>query len=77
MGSTLSESSREGSIRALLDDLIRQRQRLEATATEPDLLAANRLGIVYWQQELSRCLAERREAHDAAPQQGRFPACER
>jgi hypothetical protein len=57
---------RERSVRALLDDLIRQRRRLEATATEPDLLAANRLSIVYWQQELSHCMAERNRVDPAA-----------
>jgi len=65
--SVVGEHKREGSVRALLADLIRQRQRLEATATDPDLLAANRLSIVYWQQELSQCLAERRPGTDPVP----------
>jgi hypothetical protein len=38
-------------IRAILDDLIRQRHQI---ATEDrGLLEANRLGIVYWQWQLS------------------------
>jgi len=41
-------------IRAILDDLVRQRRRLRSTAAEAGLLEANRLAIVYWQRELVR-----------------------
>jgi hypothetical protein len=51
-------------IRAILDDLIRQRRRMDETA-EPGLWEANRLGIVYWQWQLSRARAAER-LHDAA-----------
>jgi len=40
--------------RAILDDLIRQRRMLARSATEPGLLEANRLAIVYWQRQLAR-----------------------
>ena len=39
---------------AILDDLIRQRQRMRAEGAERGLLEANRLGIVYWQRQLTR-----------------------
>lgn len=46
--------------RAILNDLIRQRQRMRDTEPNPSLLEANRLAIVYWQWQLTRALdAER------------------
>ena len=51
-------------IRAILDDLIRQRRRMTAS-DDPGLREANRLGIVYWQRQLSLARTAER-AHDAA-----------
>jgi len=52
-------------IRAILDDLVRQRRAMAASA-EPGLLEANRLSIVYWQLQLSRVReAERPRQHAA------------
>jgi hypothetical protein len=48
-----------GRIHSILDSLIRERQRLRNAAYEESLLEANRLAIVYWQQELHRALAAR------------------
>lgn len=46
--------------RTILNDLIRQRQRMRDTEPNPSLLEANRLAIVYWQWQLTRALdAER------------------
>jgi hypothetical protein len=53
--------------RAILNDLIRQRQRILAEREDADLLEANRLGIVYWQLQLARALsAEQSQATTAA-----------
>jgi polyhydroxyalkanoate synthesis regulator phasin len=43
--------------RSILDDLIRQRQHMRGESADASLLEANRLGIVYWQWQLSRALA--------------------
>ena len=64
--STLAPASeREARIRAILDDLHTQRRRM-TSATEKGLLEANRLGIVYWERQLSLCLAEERAHRNAA-----------
>jgi hypothetical protein len=55
---TTTGSPRELKIRAILDVLVRERQKMKQTATEPGLTEANRLSIVYWQSQLSRCLGE-------------------
>jgi hypothetical protein len=47
--------------RAILNDLIRQRQRMRDTETNSSLLEANRLAIVYWQWQLTRALDVERE----------------
>ena len=53
--------------RSILDDLIRQRQLMQGSAADASLIEANRLGIVYWQWQLSRALsAERAQAGTAA-----------
>jgi hypothetical protein len=53
--------------KAILNDLIRQRQRILAEREDTDLLEANRLGIVYWQLQLARALsAEHSQATTAA-----------
>jgi hypothetical protein len=52
-------SDREATIRAILDDLLTQRRRMES-AGERGLVEANRLAIVYWEWQLSRCAADER-----------------
>jgi hypothetical protein len=47
--------------RAVLDDLIRQRRRMEAEQADDGLLEANRLGIVYWRLQLSRAQSAQHE----------------
>jgi hypothetical protein len=42
--------------RSILNDLIRQRQRMRDSEPNPSLLEANRLAIVYWQWQLTRAL---------------------
>lgn len=42
--------------RAILNDLIRQRQRMQGTDCDRGLLEANKLAIVFWQQELRRAI---------------------
>ena len=39
-------------MREILDELIRQRQAIRRAVNDPDLLEANRLGIVYWQSRI-------------------------
>jgi hypothetical protein len=52
-------------IRAILDDLVRQRRGMGPSA-EPGLREANRLSIVYWQLQLARVRdAERPRDHAA------------
>lgn len=46
--------------RAILNDLIRQRQRMRDTEPNPSLVEANRLAIVYWQWQLTRALDSER-----------------
>jgi hypothetical protein len=45
-------------IRMMLDSLVRERQELRHLDTDRAALEANRIAIVYWQQELSRRLIE-------------------
>ena len=66
MRGATAASPRESRIRTILDDLICQRQRMRGTETESGLLEANRLSIVYWQWQLSECLATEHGARDAA-----------
>jgi hypothetical protein len=62
IGSTVVEGSRvtdpvsTDAARAILNDLIRQRQRMQGTDCDRSLLEANRLAIVFWQQELRRAI---------------------
>lgn len=48
----------EDRIRTVLDSLVGERQELRRRGTDPAALEANRIGIVYWQQELSKRLSE-------------------
>jgi hypothetical protein len=51
----------QAQILELINALVRERQRLRAARESDDVLEANRLGIVYWQQQLARrALAARR-----------------
>ena len=43
-------------VRAVLTSLVHERQVLRRAGTDPAALEANRLSIVYWQQELSKRL---------------------
>ena len=62
---TSQDASAAEKARSVLDDLIRQRQRMRAEA-DAGTLEANRLGIVYWQWQLTRAARERRADSDAA-----------
>jgi hypothetical protein len=52
--------------RSILNDLIRQRQNMRADDVDDGLLEANRLGIVYWQWQLTRALGAEGESEAAA-----------
>jgi hypothetical protein len=52
--------------RTILDDLIRQRQHMRAAGVDEGLFEANRLGIVYWQLQLSRASAVGRQRSGSA-----------
>jgi hypothetical protein len=45
-------------VRAVLASLVHERQTLRHAGTDRAALEANRLAIVYWQQELSKRLIE-------------------
>ena len=45
-------------VRSVLSSLVHERQALRYAGTDPAALEANRLAIVYWQQELSKRLIE-------------------
>jgi hypothetical protein len=51
--------------RAILDDLVHQRQLMQRNPADTGLLEANRLAIIYWQRQLPRLLAAERQC---APQ---------
>lgn len=53
---TTAESGSVAAARSILNDLIRQRHRMQATDPDRGLLEANRLAIVYWQQQLLRAI---------------------
>lgn len=55
MTAVATSEDREVRIRSILDDLLAQRRRMESAVTEPGLVDANRLAIVYWERQLSRC----------------------
>jgi predicted nucleotidyltransferase len=46
--------------RSILNDLIRQRQRMRDSEANASLLEANRLAIAYWQWQLTRALERER-----------------
>jgi hypothetical protein len=52
------QANTEDLIRVVLDSLVRERQELRHRGTDRAALEANRIAIVYWQQELSKRLIE-------------------
>ena len=52
--------------RSILNDLIEQRQHMREADADAGLLEANRLGIVYWQWQLSRATDPARSTSEAA-----------
>jgi hypothetical protein len=46
----------EAEIRRILDRLVLERQQLRRAESEDELLEANRLGLVYWQNRLHQAL---------------------
>jgi hypothetical protein len=55
-GSRVTDPVSTDAARAILNDLIRQRQRMQGTDCDRGLLEANKLAIVFWQQELRRAI---------------------
>ena len=61
-------ASREAPVdraRAILNDLVHQRELMQRDTADVGLLEANRLAIIYWQRQLPRLLAAERQC---APQ---------
>ena len=52
------QANTEDRIRGVLNSLVRERQELRRRGTDRATLEANRIAIVYWQQELSKRLIE-------------------
>ena len=48
------EANTEERIRVVLDSLVRERRELRRRGTDQAALEANAIGIMYWQQELSK-----------------------
>jgi hypothetical protein len=46
-------------IRRILDRLVQERQHLRRTTEDGAALEANRLALVYWQNELQRALLDK------------------
>jgi hypothetical protein len=67
MTATHHVEERQELIGRVLDSLVSERQRLRGSSVEPALLEANRMAIIYWQNELVREIAR---AHDAASSGG-------
>jgi hypothetical protein len=51
--------------RLILNELIRQRRGMREAGVDAGLLEANRLGIVYWQRQLTRALGAPRQKSEA------------
>jgi hypothetical protein len=62
----VSADSSSARARSILDDLIRQRKLMHGSDADASLIEANRLGIMYWQWQLSRALSVEREQSGAA-----------
>jgi polyhydroxyalkanoate synthesis regulator phasin len=65
-GPPVTEGVSTETARAILNDLIRQRKRMQGTDAERNLLEANRLAIVFWQQELRRAIKAQQNDERAA-----------
>jgi hypothetical protein len=52
------QADTEDRIRQVLNSLVRERQELRRRGTDRATLEANRIAIVYWQQELSKRLIQ-------------------
>jgi hypothetical protein len=50
-------------IREVINSLVRERQTLRLASSDRTTLEANRISIVYWQQELSKRLGLRVESN--------------
>ena len=46
-----------GRVQAILESLIDERRRLRGARDDASLLEANRIAIIYWQQQLARARA--------------------
>ena len=55
-GTRVTDPVSTDAARAILNDLIRQRQQMQGTDCDRNLLEANKLAIVFWQQELRRAI---------------------
>jgi len=65
-GSQVTDPLSTEAARAILNDLIRQRQRMQGTDCDRSLFEANRLAIVFWQQELRRAIDAKHDRERAA-----------
>ena len=74
MSASAAETTREAEIRAILDDLIRQRRRISANQADDGLRHANRLGIAYWQLQLRRVRDEETGADECTASEPRHRA---
>ncbi len=54
MNAVAAAVSPSGRIKAILDSLIDERRRLRADPHDESLLAANRIAIVYWREQLEQ-----------------------
>ena len=58
---TASRQKRRVSVEDLqrvIDSLVKERQVLRSSGASPETIEANRISLVYWQQELARVLIE-------------------
>ena len=62
----MSADSSSARARSILDDLIQQGKLMHGSNADASLIEANRLGIMYWQWQLSRALSVEREQSGAA-----------
>jgi hypothetical protein len=65
-GAQVTDPVSTDTARAILNDLIRQRQQMQGTECDRSLLEANRLAIVFWQQELRRAIEAKHDRERAA-----------
>jgi hypothetical protein len=65
-GSSVTDPVSTDAARAILNDLIRQRQQMQGADCDRSPLEANRLAIVFWQQELRRAIEAKHGRERAA-----------